>query len=814
MIEIERTYSQSYYSALKHAEIFTPIFYKNKIWIAFVRPYFKLTQLTGIQRPLLLTKNPHRKNPQPLLCCASLLLIGSTMSFFSRRPVLSIALGLTAVAVVTTTVFYPWNGEAPKVAIPFVKKPLATNMQWRAQIAPFMEVFALVSVSAQEKPEQFSDPFGIAIDKKRNIFVADAGEHNRILKINPKGEVSLVAGGEEGYLDSGANQKEARFHTPSGVALDPQGNLYVADTGNHVIRKISPQGVVTTLAGNGQAGFRDGAAGQAQFNGPIGLAVDRQGRVWVADTYNDKIRMITADGMVRTIAGGDQPGYQDGQGSAALFDTPSQIVINSLGEAIVTDTRNNAVRKISAQGEVSTLMRSEPQDHDALLRRPVGLAITHDDHLYVSELSHGRLLQIAPNGESRGVTGVDIDIIPGDDTSPRLQNPVGIAVDPQGHLLVSDNAKNRIHLIRAHTQSDAAPVAPRSFAKPVTKPLQLPWPLLPQNQPHEVVGTIGEVRGNYDGESRDHFHRGLDVQANLGDTVVVIKDEKIKSPVPSWAAASINEGMRINTLSYIHMKVGRNAKDGNLDPQKFQLIKEPNGKLQQVRIRRGTRFHTGEAIGSVNTMVHVHLNYAPEGDVVNPLILGFPGFQDSVAPQVEQIQIANRDGEILPLAAAKPVAKKSAKKKAAASPPFDAILHLPRSLEQVSIIVDAYDQADGNLARRRLGIYEITYQILNAQEQPIAGFEQAKLSQRFDRLPTDEEAVKIAYASHSGITVHGNARTRFLYNISNQIHNGHAVLNYWNIKELPAGDYLIRVFAKDFAGNLATGHKELKVRIE
>lgn len=730
------------------------------------------------------------------------------MSFFSRRPVLSIALGLSAVAVVISTFLYTWTGEAPRIAI-----PLTTNMQWEAQVTSFMDVFALKSDSApaSETAEQLSDPFGIVIDKKGNIFIADAGEHNRILKINPKGEVSQVAGGAEGYSDSDAAGSQARFHTPSGIALDPHGNLYVADTGNHVIRKISPQAVVTTLAGNGQAGFRDGAAAQAQFDAPIGVAVDSQGRVWVADTYNDKIRMITVDGMVHTVAGGDQPGFQDGQGSAALFDTPSQIVINRLGEAIVTDTRNNAVRKITAQGEVSTLMRSEPQNHDALLRRPVGLAITHDDHIYVGELSHGRVLQIAPNGESRGLTGVDIDIIPGDDTSPRVQSPVGIVVDQQGKLLVSDNAKNRLHLLSA--KQNTAAIAPRALIKPAAQPLHLPWPLLPQDQPHEVVGTIGEVRGNYDGESRDHFHRGLDMQANMGDAVVVIKDEKVKSPVTSWAATSINEGMRIDTLSYIHMKVGRNAKDLSLNPQKFQLIKEPNGKLQQVRIRRGTRFQTGEQIGSVNSMYHVHLNYAPEGDVVNPLTLGFPGFQDRIAPHIEQIHIADRNGDIVPKPALLKPTKKSAKKKSATAPTDD-ILRLPRSLEQVSIIVDAYDQADGNLARRRLGIYEISYQILNGQGQAIAGFEQAKLSQRFDRLPTDEEAVKIAYAPNSGITVHGNTRTRFLYNISNQIQDGHAVLNYWNIKDLATGEYVIRVFAKDFAGNLATGRRELKVRVE
>ena len=748
-----------------------------------------------------------------------------------RRSVLILSSALI-ISGLSFSVYWWMQPEATRPSIPLIKKkPVATSFDWEAEVSQLSDsAYFEASNSTAKLPDRtFSDPFGIVVDQQGNLYLADAGDHNRILKISKEGYASVFAGGEEGYLDSTLNKDNkdgkfsaAKFHTPSGLAIDKQGNLYVADTGNHMIRKIEPNGKVSTVAGNGQAGYRDGAAAQAQFNGPIGVAVSKDGKIYVADTYNDKIRVILPDGQVQTIAGGNQPGYLDGAGSAALFDTPSSLVVNSLGDIIVADTRNNAVRKIGIDGQVSTLIASDPKDFTALLRRPVGLAITHDDYVYVGELSHGRILQIAPDGKSRGLTGVDIDIIPGDDTSPRMNNPVGLTVNAKGDLIVSDNAKNALHEIKHKGVLDKEirkpwPVIVTEPIAPLLQPSL--WPLLPQDKPHEVVGTIGEVRGNYDGESRHHFHRGVDMQAAMGEAVVVIKEEKVSSPVPAWAATTINEGMRVNKLSYIHMKVGRNLKETPLDPQKFQFIKDAQGKLQQVRVRRGTRFHVGETIGTVNSMYHVHLNYAPQGDVVNPLTLNFIGFQDSVAPQITRIDIADKDGKILskaPAAASNKLAKNSKGKKPAPEPvaPQSTVIKLAKSLEQVSIIVDAFDQADGNMARRRLGLYELGYQILQADGTPLAGFEKPKMTIRFNHLPADEEAVKVAYAENSGITVHGNATTKFLYNLTNEIHDGHATINFWNIKDLAAGDYLIRITAKDFAGNLAIGKTELRVKIE
>ncbi len=676
------------------------------------------------------------------------------------------------------------------------KKPPATVPGWAAQVEPITVKNVSDALNGQSQPMHFSDPFGLVLDQQGNLYVADAGDNNRILKVTPEGVTTNFAGSKEGYADGLADA--ATFNTPSGLAIDTTGNIYVADTGNNVIRKITPQGLVSTLAGNGKAGYLDGKASEAQFNGPIGIAVDKAGKVIVADTYNDRIRVITADGQVSTLAGGAQTGYLDGTGTEARFDTPCSLVINSKGELIVADTRNNAIRKINGAGTVTTIVRSLPEDRDAKMKRPIGLAITHDDFLYVGEMSSGRIFQISPEGEMRGLTGIDIDITTGDDVSLRLQRPVGLTLDKAESLIVADGANFALRKIRPKLVNEVTkhPAAPTSTAAPTVKNLPLPWPLKPQNQPHEVVGTIGEVRGNYEGEARDHFHNGLDIQAAMGAPVLAVADEKVSSPTPAWGVDKINEGFRIASMSYIHMRVGRDLNDSVIDAKKFQLLRDDQNKLAQIRIKRGTRFHLGDTVGTVNRMYHVHLNYNQSGQVVNPLSLSLAGFKDGIAPKIEGIQLFDQTGQEI------------RKKKQ------DKILSIPRPIGPVSIIVDAFDQADGNSARRRLGLYQIGYQILHADGSAMPGYEQPRINIEFNRLPADDEAVKIAYFSDSGITVHGNARTRFLYNVTNIVRDGHAQPGFWEVKDIPKGDYLIRIFAADFAGNMAKSGRDLAIRID
>jgi len=189
---------------------------------------------------------------------------------------------------------------------------------------------------------QFNTPWGIDVDGQGNIFVGDFNNH-KIRKITTDNQVYTLAGSFGGFADGvGA---EARFYLPSGVSLDTQGNLYVADRGNHRIRKVSSGGGVTTLAGS-DAGFGNGDGSVAQFSSPIGILVHVTGSIYVADSENNKIRRITPDGLVSTWAGSAQ-GYEDGPGPVAMFNYPSSIVITDDGVAYVSDAFNHKIRKIT-----------------------------------------------------------------------------------------------------------------------------------------------------------------------------------------------------------------------------------------------------------------------------------------------------------------------------------------------------------------------------------------------------------------------------------------------------------------------------------
>lgn len=713
-----------------------------------------------------------------------------------KKKLIIISLLCGATLIAATSAYWMSGVRAPqwlKKISPH--KVVATSFDWKASVSAFAGNGSAGHRNGLLPEANFSDPFGIVTDAQGNVYVSDAADNQVIRKISSDGKVSDFAGSHAGFTDGPGQQ--AAFRTPSGLAWDQNGNLYVADTGNHAIRKISPDGIVSTLAGNGEAGNQDGKGSQARFNGPIGVASDHLGNIYVADTYNDSIRKITPDGIVTTLAGGQRHGYQDGAAAAALFDTPCSLVVNSKQEVIVADTRNHAIRKISPDGMVSTLLRTDAKDDQALMHKPLALAITRDDYLYLSEGGNGRILQLSPDARLRGLTGKGIDFEAGDDTHLRFHEPTGIALRTDGSLLVADSSGYVIQQIQPGSPDSASRVAsPASTMPAIVKPAKpFPWPLKPQFSAHEVVGTIGEVRGNYDGEAREHFHSGLDIQGKMGSLVYAIADETVRSPLATWSYGGLNEGMNIDRMSYIHMRVGRQEDNRILDSSRFQMLYDSDGKPEFIRVRRGSQFKTGEAIGSINRMFHVHLNYAIAGHVMNPLMLSFPGFRDEVPPVIEKITVRSQDGKAL-------------KQQAGGR------LLIPHDNSQLSIIVDAYDQSDDNQSRRRLGLYKLAYQLLDASKQPLPGHEKVRYNIEFNRLPQDRESVKIAYAEGSGITVHGNAQTKFLYEVTNQVRDGVAKTAYWNPGQLPPGDYVIRIHALDYAGNAAQSGRDLAIRIQ
>jgi len=191
----------------------------------------------------------------------------------------------------------------------------------------------------------FNAPIGLAVDSVGNVYVADAGNH-MIRKITPAGVVTTFAGSTTNGSNNGTGVA-ASFTGPYAVAIDSIGNVYVIDTGNHMIRKINAGGVVTTLAGSTAAGFADGTGTNASFFEPYGIAVDSNGYVYVADAGNNMIRKITPGGVVTTFAGSTAPGNANGIGTSATFHEPYGIAVDSNGTFYVTDYRNNLIRKIA-----------------------------------------------------------------------------------------------------------------------------------------------------------------------------------------------------------------------------------------------------------------------------------------------------------------------------------------------------------------------------------------------------------------------------------------------------------------------------------
>ena len=669
-------------------------------------------------------------------------------------------------------------------------KPLPTPIGWKAHVTTIAgDGSPLVRDGVQSS---FADPFGIAVASDGTIYVADAGESNRIRKISPDGNVTTLAGGSEGFSDGLG--PAASFNTPSALALGPDGNLYVADTGNNRIRKITAEGMVSTVAGDGNAGYVDGPVATAQFNGPIGLTVSGGGDIYVADTYNDVIRMITTKGQVTTIAGGGTPGYADGEQKVAMFDTPSGIIVVENSSLIVADTGNRRLRKVSPEGNVTTLPTSGEE-----LSRPIGLAFSHDRFLYVTELDRSRVIQVAPDGVARVVSGHGSGFADGFDGA-QFNQPTGIAIGPRVHkpteIFVADSGN---YLVRKLTQTNAASaVTPTGALPKLTKETlgeqSLIWPVDPQHRPHEVVATMGEVRGSFDSDdSRHHLHSGLDVFGPYGETVRAVRSEKVMTPLPNWGLDSLNEGFRVGAISYIHMHVGRD-KDGKMfgDPR-FIAVNDAEGKLARVRIKRGTRFKPGDAVGTINRMYHVHLNVGPPGGEINPLSLTPVGFKDDIPPTIEKdgIQLFDANGVRLQ--------EKQDGRLLVTGP--------------VRIVVDAFDRTNLNPDRRRLGLYKLGYQILKSEGTPAPGFDQPRINLLFNRLPWDREATKVAYADESGITVYGSKTTRFLYELTNTVLDGRFARGVWDTTQLPKGDYVLRIIAADFSGNEAQNGRDLLIRV-
>ena len=295
---------------------------------------------------------------------------------------------------------------------------------------------------------KFNYPNGVAVSASGTIYVADFNNH-RIRRITPAGVVTTFAGSEQGFAEGTGTA--AKFNMPSNLAIHSLDTVYVADWANDRIRKITPTGVVSTLAGSTN-GFAEGTGNEAKFDNPSDVAIDALGNIYVADTHNNRIRKITSAGVVTTFAGSGTAGSTDATGTAARFDRPSGIAIDASGNIYVADYGNHRIRKITDAGAVSTLAGStqglaEGAGAAAKFDRPLGVAVDASGNVYVADERNHRIRKITPAGVVSTLAGSTEGFADGNGAAAKFNYPSGVAVDASGNLYVADGANSRIRKI-------------------------------------------------------------------------------------------------------------------------------------------------------------------------------------------------------------------------------------------------------------------------------------------------------------------------------------------------------------------------------
>jgi hypothetical protein len=315
------------------------------------------------------------------------------------------------------------------------------------------------------------------------------------------------------------------------------------------------------------------------------------------------------------------------------------------------------------------------------------------------------------------------------------------------------------------------------------------WPLDPLYGPFEVAGTMGEARG----EEAGRFHSGIDVRADQGAMVLAVRSGVVQAPLAVSGFGTLNESIRVGPLSYVHLRAGRNRDGRVLDHTRFVASRDDNGRLVDVRVKRGARFDVGDLLGTVNSFNHVHLNVGWPGEELNPLLFGLVGYNDSIPPTIAAggIQLFATDGQRLTVRTNRRLLVSG----------------------DVRIVVDAWDQADGNQPHRRLGLFALGYQVLLPDGRPAPGFGTPRMTMRFDELTDDPSAPGLVFAAGSGIPFYGERRTRFLYVVTNTFREGRASEAVWKTAESAPGDYTLRIHALDATGNAASVNRDLAIRI-
>ncbi len=337
---------------------------------------------------------------------------------------------------------------------------------WKVSTAGLLYTFAgtgLSSYSGDDGPAaqaQVNAPAGVALDSQGNLYIADTA-NNRVRRISPDGQITTVAGfGPAGFSGDGGHARSALLNRPMGVAVDSGGNLFIADTGNNRVRKVFPNGIIGTVAGNGNAGFF-GDGGNALFaalHAPRAVAVAPDGALYIADTEDHRVRKVV-NGYIDTIAGrGLGFGGDGGLAVDALMSFPSALALDSAGNLYIADQGNGRIRQVSLAGIITTVAGD-----DGSLACPRGVAADAAGNVYFADAGGNRILRLAAGGAATAIAGTGQCCYANDGgpaANASLNMPWGLAVDSSGNVYFADSGNDAIRLLRPTPVAGAqAPVA-------------------------------------------------------------------------------------------------------------------------------------------------------------------------------------------------------------------------------------------------------------------------------------------------------------------------------------------------------------------
>ncbi|MBZ5538692.1 MAG: hypothetical protein LAO31_22320 [Acidobacteriia bacterium] len=309
---------------------------------------------------------------------------------------------------------------------------------------------------------QLANPYGVAVDAGGNLYIADSG-NNRVRRVTPAGVISTVAGdGTRGFGGDGGPATSARLGSPIGVAVDAAGNLYIGDTINSRVRKVNPAGVISTVAGFGANGFTGdgGPATSAFLASPMGVAVDSDGNLYIADAGNHRVRKVTTAGVISTVAGTGWYGFSGdgGPATSAQLYYPYGVAADAAGNLYIADTSNSRIRKVTPAGVISTVAGDNrygfvgdgPVATLRCLAGPYGVAVDAGGNLYIADTSNSRVRKVTPAGAISTAAGIGTFGFAGDGgpaASAQLNYPQGLALDVGGNLYIGDTLNSRVRKV-------------------------------------------------------------------------------------------------------------------------------------------------------------------------------------------------------------------------------------------------------------------------------------------------------------------------------------------------------------------------------